>query len=111
MRRSIEVPHETKPSGPVRPKTLVERIQVWDGEIVVVDCASPFVIVGTLLGATAEYVELCDADMHDLRDTSTNRELYLVKTARHGVEPNRASLLLRMADVVGISRLADVAIE
>lgn len=91
--------------------TLSERLGEWTGELVVVDCARPFVIVGTLLGATTEYVELTEADMHDLRDTSTNRELYLVKTARHGVEPNRARLVLRMAEVVGVSRLTDVAVE
>ena len=81
------------------------------GEVVVVDCASPFVGVGTLAAATRDYVELHDADMHDLRDTGTSRELYVVKTARHGVANNREVLLLRLADIVGMSRLADVVVE
>lgn len=96
---------------PIGQKNLVDRVKLWEGEVVVVDCSSPFVVIGTLRDATADYVELGAADMHDLRDTSTSRELYLVKSARHGVAPNRAIVILRMAEVVGISRLADVAVE
>lgn len=103
--------HYRRLRRPMTTEAWIDRIRHWQGEVVVVDCRSPFVVVGTLRSATAEYIDLVDADMHDLRDTSTNRELYLVKTARYGVEPNRAQLMIRMAEVVGISRLADVAVE
>lgn len=89
-------------------KTLIERVGEWIGQVVVIDCSSPYVVVGTLADATAEYLELNDADMHDLRDTDTSRELYLVKTARHGVQSNRSVVIFRMAEMVGISRLEDV---
>lgn len=88
-----------------------ERLANWRDQVVVVDCSGPFVVLGTLREATTEYLELADADMHDLRDTATNRELYLVKAARHGVEPNRATVVVRLAEVVGVSLLVDVAIE
>ncbi len=87
---------------------LLERLHEWLGEVVAVDCASPYVAVGTLKQATAEYLELHDADMHDLRDTDSTREFYLVKTARHGVQANRKVLVLRMAEVVAVSPLSTV---
>jgi hypothetical protein len=80
------------------------------GETVVVDCVSPFVVIGELAGVTAAYLELVRADMHDLRDTETTRELYLAKTAEFGVQKNRKRVVLRMTEVVGVSRLADLEI-
>jgi hypothetical protein len=72
------------------------------------DCVSPYVAVGTLVRVAPEYLELKDADMHDLRDTDTTREIYLVKTARLGVQHTREVLVFRMDQLVGISRLEDV---
>ncbi len=93
---------------PSSSNSLVERLADWIGEVVVIDCSHPYVAIGTLRGVTADFLELVDADMHDLRDSSTSRENYLVKTARHGVIPTRAVLIFRMEHVVGISPLAEV---
>ncbi|MGL4461509.1 MAG: hypothetical protein ACRC1K_05095 [Planctomycetia bacterium] len=84
------------------------RLAAWIGNEVVVDCVSPFVAVGRLARAGDDYLELVDADLHDLRDASTTRELYVVKTVRHGVAVNRKRLLFRMTEVVGVARLSDV---
>lgn len=89
-------------------ESLQDRLADWNGEIVIIDCVSPYVAIGTLKSAGVDHLELIDADMHDLRDTVTSRELYIVKAARHGVQPNRATLLLRLAEIVGVSRLDDV---
>ena len=40
---------------------------------IVVDCRSTYVAIGTLLSVGVDYLELGDADMHDLRDTDTTR--------------------------------------
>jgi hypothetical protein len=93
---------------PAANSTLVERLSGWIGEVIVIDCAHPYVAIGTLQKVTPDFLELVDADMHDLRDSSTSRENYLVKTARHGVIPTRAVLVFRMEHVVGISPLAEV---
>ncbi len=93
---------------PSSSKSLVERLADWIGEVVVIDCAHPYVAIGTLQNVRTDFLELVDADMHDLRDSSTSRENYLVKTARHGVIPTRALLVFRMEHVVGISPLAEV---
>ena len=75
---------------------------------VVLDLASPYVIVGKLRGADAAYYIIEDADVHDLRDTTTTRELYVLDTKRHGVNVNRRRVLVRRSDVVGLSLLSDV---
>lgn len=87
---------------------LCQRLSQWVGEVVVVDCRAPFLAVGKLSTASDDFLELSDADMHDLRDTSTSRENYLVKISKIGVQANRRNLLIRMDEVVGLSRLDDV---
>lgn len=77
---------------------------------VVLDLTSPYVILGTLVGEDHRYLVLREADVHDLRDTSTTRDLYLVECRRHGVRPNRTSVLVRKDEVVSISALEDVEI-
>ena len=77
-------------------------------QVVVLDMASPFVVIGTLTGEDIHYYILDDVDVHDLRDTSTTRELYVVETRRHGVRSNRKRALIRKSNVVGLSRLSDV---
>lgn len=92
-------------------RDLKERLGEWVGEVVVVDCVSPYVAVGKLHRIESDYLELHDADMHDLRDSTTTRENYLVKTAMHGVPVNRKTLLFRLEQLVGLSRLSDLKVE
>jgi len=87
---------------------FTDRAARWIGEIVVVDFRSPMTAIGRLERVEDDLLELRDADLHDLRDTDTTRELYIVKTARYGVQVNRAELLVRIDDVLGVARLGDV---
>lgn len=91
--------------------SLRERLTAWVGEVIIVDCVSRYVVIGTLAESHSDYLELTEADVHDLRDTTTSRELYLVKTRQYGVQQNRARVLFRMAEVVAISRLEDVSAD
>jgi hypothetical protein len=79
------------------------------GERVVIDLKSPFVCLGTLTRADEQSLEVKAADFHDLRDTDTTRENYVAASVATGVKRNRKKLLLFRADVVAISRLADVS--
>ena len=81
------------------------------GETVVVDLRSSYVCLGTLVGLDETYLHLKNADLHDLRDTTTTRENYVVFSHRTGIKRNRKRLLVVRADVVAISRLEDVADE
>jgi hypothetical protein len=87
---------------------LEERLNDWVGEVLVIDFISPFVAVGELSRVGSDYVELLSADLHDLRDSDSTRELYLVKVARHGLQKNRERVIIRLAETVAVSRMDDV---
>jgi small nuclear ribonucleoprotein (snRNP)-like protein len=78
------------------------------GQAVVVDFHSPFVCLGTLSGADDHFLELRDADLHDLRDAESSRENYVAAAVSTGVKRNRKRVLLRRSEVVAISLLEDV---
>jgi len=59
------------------------------GREVVIDVISEYVYLGTLTGHDARYFVLEQADVHDLRDTTTTRELYVVDSKRFGIRANR----------------------
>jgi hypothetical protein len=81
------------------------------GVKVVVDLRSPFVCLGTLLRVEEQFLELRNADFHDLRDTETTRENYVAESKATGIKRNRKRLLLVRSEVIGIARLEDVIEE
>lgn len=81
------------------------------GTIVVVDLRSPFVCLGTLARFDELYLEMHDADLHDLRDTASSRENYVAAAVATGIKRNRQRVLLARADIVAISKLDDVVDE
>lgn len=81
------------------------------GQTIVIDVSSPYVYLGKLTAVTAVSLELADADCHDLRDTTTNREKYVMDCRQHGVSPNRRKTWVRMDDIVGWCLLDDVIVE
>jgi len=83
-------------------------LEQWRGREVVLDVASPYVIIGVLRGHDEQFLLLEDADVHDLRDTSTTRELYLVDVRKFGIRPTRERVLVRWGEVVSLSLLEDV---
>lgn len=84
---------------------LLDRLQ---GQVVVLDLSTPYVCLGTLAGCDHRYLILNDADMHDLRDSSTTRELYVLDARRHGIGSNRKRVYVRREEVVALSLLDDV---
>jgi hypothetical protein len=86
-------------------------LEEFIGQKVVVDLRSPFVCLGTLMRADDWYLELRNADMHDLRDTDTTRENYVAASRDTGIKRNRKRLLLVRAEIVAIARLEDVVDE
>ena len=78
---------------------------------VVVDIASPFVCLGTLVRVSDHFLELKNADLHDLRDTETSRENYVAASLTTGIKRNRKRVLLSRAELVAISLFDDVVDE
>ncbi len=92
---------------------IARQESVWDelkGAQVVLDLECPFVYVGRLLGVAGGYLLLEDADAHDLRDTPTTREKYILDCRRCGVSPNRRQVWVSLRQIVGVSRLEDVIV-
>jgi hypothetical protein len=81
------------------------------GEKVVIDLRSQYVALGTLQRADELYLELKNADMHDLRDTDTTRELYVVDSKSTGIKRNRKRVFVVRAEVVAIAKIDDVVAE
>lgn len=44
---------------------------------VVIDLKSPYVCLGQLVGGDAVFLKLADADLHDFRDSTATREVYV----------------------------------
>jgi hypothetical protein len=81
------------------------------GKPVVIDLRSHYVCLGILERIGELYLELRDADLHDLRDTGTSRENYVIGAIASGIKRNRKRVLLARAEVVAISRQEDVVDE
>jgi hypothetical protein len=81
------------------------------GEKVVIDLRSRYVALGTLQKTDELYLELKNADIHDLRDTDTTRELYVVESKVTGIKRNRKKVFVVRGEVVAIARLEDVVDE
>lgn len=78
------------------------------GKTVVIDLTSLYVIAGTLIGQDHHYLFLEQADVHDLRDTTTTREMYVHEMGLHGVAVNRERILVSRREVVSLSALEDI---
>jgi len=81
------------------------------GEVVVIDLGNPFVCLGTMSRVDDDFIEMKNADLHDLRDTDTSRENYVAASQATGVKRNRRRVLIARRDVVAVSRLDDVVDE
>ena len=78
------------------------------GQVVVVDTDGPVLYIGKLVEIGAEFLVIEDVDVHNLGDSATGRELYLINAKQFGVRPNRKKAQVRTARVVGLSKLEDV---
>jgi hypothetical protein len=78
---------------------------------VVVDMRSTFVCLGTLARFDELFLELKNADLHDLRDTQTTRENYVAASHATGIKRNRKKVLVARSDMVAIARLVDFVDE
>jgi hypothetical protein len=78
------------------------------GQIVVLDLRSPFVCLGKLHRLGEQFLEMRNADFHDLRDTQSTRENYVEASRVTGIKRNRKRVLVLRSEVVAASALADV---
>ena len=84
------------------------HVEEFIGKQVVVDVESPFVYLGRLHAINEKTLVLKAADVHDMRDSTTTREVYVREARVHGVQPNRKTVYIRLEKVVSISPVDDV---
>ena len=75
---------------------------------VVVDTKTPIVYIGTLAATEENFLVLEEVDVHDINDTQTTKELYVLEARKFGIKKNRSRVHLCVDQVVSISRLDDV---
>ena len=80
------------------------------GEVIVLDMASRSVFLGELIEVTPQFIVLKDADAHDLRDTSTTRDSYILDARQHGISIARSEVWVRIEEVVSVSKLSAVTL-
>jgi len=78
---------------------------------IVIDCRSEYVCLGTLKRFDDHFIELKNADLHDLRDTDTSRENYVAASVKTGIKRNRKRVIISRHDIVAISKLEEVVDE
>jgi hypothetical protein len=78
------------------------------GQNVVVDLRSSYVCIGKLKRIEEDFLELRNADFHDLRDTQTSRENYVAESRFTGIKRNRKRVLVMRPEIVAIAALKDV---
>lgn len=92
------------------PASEREALAGFVGQDVVLDTRGELLYIGRLEKAGEWFLELAEADVHDLMASRTTKELYIMDAAKHGIKKNRRSVHVRRLEVVSISRLADVII-
>lgn len=75
---------------------------------VVVDVEAVYVYAGTLQAIDDKTITLINADVHDLRDSETTRERYVLDTKLHGVRANRQQVFISRSQIVSVSLVADI---
>jgi small nuclear ribonucleoprotein (snRNP)-like protein len=78
---------------------------------VVIDLRGEYVCLGTLKRYDEHFLDLRNADLHDLRDTDTSRENYVAASVATGVKRNRKRVLVTRSEVVAVSKVDDVVDE
>ena len=75
---------------------------------VVVDTDGNIICIGTLVAVTPSSLQLADADLHSMSDTSATREVYVMEAAKLGTRSNRRKVSLMRSRVISVSLLDDV---
>ncbi len=83
-------------------------IEEFLNQRVVIDLRGEFVCMGTLQSIDENFLELSNADMHDLRDSDTTRENYVAASLATGIKRNCRRLLLVRSEIVAIALMDDV---
>lgn len=75
---------------------------------VVLDTRSSWVYIGVLDEVTEQCAVLSDVDVHDNKDSSSSKEIYIWQSTTTGVKANRHRTFINLDYVVSFSLLDDI---
>ncbi len=87
---------------------VVEELLQFVGETIVVDTRTPLVYLGRLAEVKDGFAVLEEVDVHDIGDTPTTKEVYILEARKFGVKKNRHRAHVSLEQVVSVSRLDDI---
>jgi small nuclear ribonucleoprotein (snRNP)-like protein len=90
------------------PNSFATELDSLIGQQVVLDVDGPFLYIGTLEAIDPNSVTLVEADAHDLRETSTSTDQYLIDTVKHGIRVNRRRVVVLSRRIISVSPLEAV---
>jgi hypothetical protein len=88
--------------------SVPDPLATLTGQVVVIDLDGPWIAFGRLGAVAGAWIELLDADLHDMREGASSRDVYALETQKLGVRVNRRRVLLPLSQVVAVSRLDDL---
>ncbi len=88
--------------------TFAPELQSLVGQQIVLDTKGPFVYIGTLERIDSGSLLLSDVDVHDLRESASSSDRYLIQTLKHGIRVNRRSVRVLAREIVSVSLLSDI---
>ncbi|MGE0708538.1 MAG: hypothetical protein AB7N76_23095 [Planctomycetota bacterium] len=85
-----------------------DELQGFIDHDVVLDTRGQLLYIGRLASVGHWFLTLVDADVHDLLESRTSKDVYLIEAAKHGIKKNRHEVTVRKTEVVSLSRLDQV---
>lgn len=88
----------------------LDELREYEGFDIIVDTKSALVFIGKLESATEWFLSLADVDVHDMTDSNTTKEIYIMESKKFGINRNRRVAKIRKAEIVSVSKLDDVVV-
>ena len=75
---------------------------------IVVDASGSFIYLGTLKAVHRDFIELENADVHDIHDSNSTKENYLRNALITGIRPNRKSCRIDKNKIISITLFSEI---
>jgi small nuclear ribonucleoprotein (snRNP)-like protein len=89
---------------------MKEALKKYLKKRVVLDTRSSFLYIGKLEKVLDACVELSDVDVHDSRETTTSKEVYVLESKKTGIKANRDRVFINLDYVISFSGLDEVKV-
>lgn len=87
---------------------MKKELEKYLKQKIVLDTRSSWVYIGVLEEVTDNCAILSEVDVHDNKDTSTTKELYVLGNKTTGIKSNRKRVHINLDFVISFSSLDEV---